>query len=405
MNQVNFDTINKTYTMMRIFSFVLLTLLLSFGCKESQQPLDELIDEQLRFAAEQYKAMDAGVPANQLPRSTHMETGELVTSGSGWWCSGFFPGSLWYLYEYTGDETLKEMAMKRTALIEKEQYNTGTHDLGFMINNSFGNGWRIAAVDDYKPVMVNGAYSLMTRYNETVGCIRSWDHGDWTFPVIIDNMMNLEYLMWAFRETGDTAFYNVCISHSDKTMEHHYRDDYSSFHLVDYDTITGEVLGRQTVQGYADESAWARGQSWGFYGFVTMYRDTREQKYLDQAVNIASFLMNHPNMPEDGIPYWDLDAPGIPDAKRDASAAAIFASGLIELSGYLETEAADACLAFAEKIVRSLASPAYRAEPGENNNFILKHSVGHLPKNSEVDVPLTYADYYFIEALLRLHAL
>jgi unsaturated chondroitin disaccharide hydrolase len=391
--------------MTRFSPFVILLALLIRSCSGSQQPLDELIDEQLRFAAEQYKGMHALVPADRLPRSAHMETGDLTTSDAGWWCSGFFPGSLWYLYEYTGDKALKEMAMARTALIEKEQYNTGTHDLGFMINNSYGNGLRIAGIEAYKPVMINGAYSLMSRYNETVGCIRSWDHGNWTFPVIIDNMMNLEYLMWAFRETGDTTFYDVCISHSEKTMENHYRDDYSSYHLVDYDTISGEVLVRQTVQGYADESAWARGQVWGFYGFVTMFRETGDNMYLEQAVNIAGFLLNHPNMPEDGVPYWDFNAPDIPDAKRDASAGAILASGLVELSGYVEPQDAEAYLAFAEKIVRTLASPEYRAEAGTNNYFILKHSVGHLPKNSEVDVPLTYADYYFIEALTRLEAL
>jgi len=388
------------------FILPIISLLLIFNaCTDRQQPLTELIDEQLSFAAEQYKGMHAIVPADRLPRSTHMETGELVTSDSRWWCSGFFPGSLWYLYDYTGDEVLKEMAMARTALIEKEQYNTGTHDLGFMINNSFGNGLRIAGIEAYKPVMINGAYSLMTRYNETVGCIKSWDHGNWTFPVIIDNMMNLEYLMWAFRETGDTTFYNVCISHSEKTMDNHFRDDYSSCHLVDYDTITGEVLGHQTVQGYADESAWARGQAWGFYGFVTMFRETGDIRYLEQAVRIADFMINHPNMPEDGVPYWDFNAPDIPDAKRDASAGAILASGLIELSGYAAAEDAETYLDFAEKTVRSLASPAYRADVGANNYFILKHSVGHLPKNSEVDVPLTYADYYFIEALMRLNAL
>jgi len=245
----------------------------------------------------------------------------------------------------------------------------------------------------------------MTRFNETVGCIRSWDHGPYTFPVIIDNMMNLEFLMWAFRETGDSSFYNVCITHTETTIKNHFRDDYSTFHLVDYDTITGGVLQQLTVQGYADESAWARGQTWGFYGFITMYRDTKADRYLKQAENIAEMLLNHPNMPEDGIPYWDFNAPDIPDAKRDASAGAILASGLIELSQYVATDASEKYLNFAEKIVRSLASDDYRAILGENNHFILKHSVGHLPNNSEIDVPLTYADYYFIEALIRLKGL
>lgn len=388
--------------MKKNFFLLFLTLIMLTACGEKEQSLDELIGEQLDFAIEQYKGMNEMLPADRLPRSTDMKTGELLTSGSGWWCSGFYPGSLWYLYEYSGDPALKKMAMERTALIEKEQYNKGTHDLGFMINDSYGQGLRIAGIEDYVPVMVNGAYSLISRYNDTVGCIRSWDHGDWEFPVIIDNMMNLEFLMWAYRQTGDEIFRDICVQHSATTMENHFREDYSTWHLVDYDTISGEVLVKQTVQGYADESAWARGQSWGFYGFVTMYRDTEDEQYLSQAVNIAEFLLNHPNMPEDGVPYWDFNAPDIPDAKRDASAGAILASGLIELSGYVEEPAAKAYLSFAEKIVRTLAGPEYRAEAGGNNHFILKHNVGHLPGNSEVDVPLTYADYYFIEALMRM---
>ncbi|MEX0988129.1 MAG: glycoside hydrolase family 88 protein [Bacteroidales bacterium] len=381
--------------------FVMLIILTS--CNTGPQPLSELIDEQLNFAAEQYTGMHAALPSEQLPRSTHMETGALVTSGSGWWCSGFFPGSLWYLYEYTGDEKLKKMAMERTGLIEKEQYNTGTHDLGFMIYNSYGQGHRVSGIESYKQVMINGAYSLASRYSETTGCIQSWDHGSWMFPVIIDNMMNLEFLMWAFRETGDSLFFDVSESHTARTIENHFRDDFSTYHLVDYDTITGEVLKRQTVQGFADESAWARGQSWGFYGFVTMYRDTKNEQYLSQALNMAEFLLNHPNMPDDGVPYWDFNAPDTPGVNRDASAGAILASGLVELSGYVEGEKAEKYRSFAEKIVRTLASDTYRAELGSNNNFILKHSVGHLPNNSEVDVPLTYADYYFIETLMRLN--
>lgn len=387
------------YTGLLLLAFVLAA---SGGCRKNETRLDDLISDQLGFAIEQYTGMNAVTPADRLPRSTNMESGELVTSGSGWWCSGFYPGSLWYLYEYSGDEELRELAEERTALIEKEQYNTGTHDLGFMIYDSYGNGYRITGNESYQPVMVNGAYSLASRFNETVGCIRSWDHGDWEFPVIIDNMMNLEYLMWAFRETGDSLFLDICTRHTENTMRNHFRPDYSSYHLVDYDTISGGVIGKQTVQGYADESAWARGQSWGLYGFVTMYRDTKEERYLQQAQHIADFLLNHPNLPEDKIPFWDYNAPDIPDAKRDASAGAIMASALIELSDFTEGEKGVKYLEIAETIVRTLASPEYRAGAGENNFFLLKHSVGHLPGNSEVDVPLTYADFYFIEALMRL---
>jgi hypothetical protein len=214
-------------------------------------------------------------------------------------------------------------------------------------------------------------------------------------------MMNLEFLMWAFRETNDSLFYNICISHSDTTIKNHFRPDFSSWHVVSYDTASGNVEKKQTHQGYSDESAWARGQVWGLYGYTTMYRDTKLDRYLLQAKNIASFLINHPNMPEDGIPYWDFNSPDIPEALRDASAGSIMASALIELSSYVDSELSAQYLAFAEKQLRTLSSPQYLAKPGENGNFILKHGVGHLPGKSEVDVPLTYGDYYFIEALLR----
>jgi hypothetical protein len=218
-------------------------------------------------------------------------------------------------------------------------------------------------------------------------------------------MMNLEFLMWAFRESGDSTFYKICVTHSDTTIKNHFRPDYSSYHVVSYDTVSGKVEVKQTHQGFADESAWARGQVWGLYGYITMYRDTKLKRYLTQAQNIADFLIGHPNMPVDMIPYWDFNAPNIPDALRDASAGSIMASALIELSGYVDSQTSQKYLQVAEKQLRTLSSPEYLAKPGENGNFILKHGVGHLPGKSEVDVPLTYGDYYFIEALLRYKAL
>ncbi len=388
---------------LKIFSALAFMFLIS--CNSDKQPMDQLIQEQLEFAIDQSKMMNASLPTDQLPRSIDPETGELITSGPSWWCSGFFPGVLWYLYEYANDEELLQMAKDRTALLEQEQYNTGTHDLGFMINDSYGLGLKITGEESYKQIMVNGAYSLLSRYNEQLGCIRSWDHGDWTFPVIIDNMMNLEYLVWAFHETGDSAFVSAVLSHTENTIMNHFRDDYSSFHLVDYDTVSGEAYSKVTVQGYADESAWARGQAWGLYGFVSMYREIGDERYLKQAVGIADFITGHENLPDDKIPYWDFNAPNIPDAKRDASAGAIICSALLELYQYADADKAQAYLQTAETILRTLSSTEYRAEAGENGNFMLKHSVGHLPVNSEVDVPLSYADYYFIESLLRMREL
>ena len=369
----------------------------------NEKPLNKIIDESLSFSARQYALMAdvMKVKPDLLPRTIDA-SGALVTSNSGWWTSGFFPGSLWYLYEYSKDDKFKDAAIQTTSRIEKEKNNTGTHDLGFMLYCSFGNGFRLTGDQSYKDVMVSGARSLSTRFRPNIGCIQSWgSRKGWQCPVIIDNMMNLEFLMWAFNQTGDSSFYRIAVTHSDTTIKNHFRSDFSTWHVVSYDTITGKVEAKQTAQGAADGSAWSRGQSWGLYGYTVMYRETGLQRYLDQAEHIADYLINHPNMPEDKIPYWDYNAPGIPDAKRDASAGAIMASALIDLSSFVGEEKGVQYLNIAEKQIRSLSSPTYLAKEGDNGNFILMHSVGSLPGNSEVDVPLTYADYYFIEALLR----
>ena len=382
------------------FSVLLLSTTL-FSCSNKNKDLKHFVNQQLNFAVEQYRGLEDALPDSLLPKTTGKD-GKLLTSGPDWWCSGFYPGTLWYLYEYSGDEKLREFAIRRTMLVEPEKNNTGTHDLGFMLYCSFGNAYRITDEARFRDILVTGAQSLATRFNPVTGCIKSWDNDKWEFPVIIDNMMNLEFLYWAARATGDEGFFNICVSHSNATMANHFRPDYSSWHLVDYDTITGRVKGKQTVQGYADSSAWARGQSWGLYGYTVGYRETKDTAYLNLAVNIAKFLLNNPNMPDDLIPYWDYDAPSIPDTYRDASAGAIMASALIELSGYAEKSDSYLFMKSAVKILHSLASDRYHAKIGQNGNFILKHSVGSLPGNHEVDVPLTYADYYFVEALMRL---
>jgi unsaturated chondroitin disaccharide hydrolase len=378
-----------------------------FSSCKMEKPMNSIIDESLAFCSKQYTLM-ADVMKEKpdlLPRTIDT-SGTLITSNSGWWTSGFFPGSLWYLYEYSKDEKYRDAAIKMTSRIEKEKNNTGTHDLGFMLYCSFGNGLRLTGEESYNDILLTGAASLSTRFRPNVGCIQSWgSRKGWQCPVIIDNMMNLELLMWAFKKSGDSSFYKIAVTHADTTILNHFRPDYSTWHVVSYDTITGKVEAKQTAQGAADGSAWARGQVWGLYGYTVMYRETGLQRYLDQARYIADFLISHPNMPEDKIPYWDFDAPGIPDTNRDASAGAIMASALIELSGFAGPEKRDLYLDIAERQIRSLASPAYMAKPGGNGNFILMHSVGSLPGNSEVDVPLTYADYYFIEALLRYRKL
>ncbi|MEL7587210.1 MAG: glycoside hydrolase family 88 protein [Prolixibacteraceae bacterium] len=386
-----------------ILIYVLAIALVS--CQPKQEPMGQLIDRSLETAVVHAKAMAVALSEKEgrLPRSINPETGELITSGSEWWCSGFFPGTLWYLYEHTGDEEMKDMAALYTARIEKEKFNTGTHDLGFMLYCSFGNGLRLTGNDSYPEVLETGSRSLVTRYDSVVGLIRSWDSNKdkWQYPVIIDNMMNLEMLMWAFKHTGDSVFYRIAVSHADKTIANHFREDNSSYHVVSYDTLTGTPQMKQTHQGASDSSVWSRGQAWGLYGYSMMYRETGKKEYLDQAKKIAGLMIDHPNFPADGIPYWDYLAPQIPDEPRDASAAAVMASALIELSACVGDELKNKYLQVAETQLRTMASPAYLAEPGTNGNFVLMHSVGSKPHNSEVDVPLSYADYYFIEALLR----
>ena len=389
--------------MKKLTFYTIITIIFIYTSCSKEKSLDKVINESMAFSIDQYNLMTAVMKdlPDQLPRTIDAE-GKLRTENSRWWTSGFYPGCLWYLYEYSGDKKLRDDAALMTARVEREKYTTNNHDVGFMLYCSFGNGLRITGEESYNEVLLTGAKSLSTRFRPNIGCIQSWGSNDkWQCPVIIDNMMNLELLMWAFRYSGDSSFYKIAVTHADTTIKNHFRPDYSSFHVVSYDTITGKVERKQTHQGYADESAWARGQVWGLYGFTTMYRDTKLERYLNQAKNIAEFLIKHPNMPEDKIPYWDFNAPDIPNALRDASAGSIMASALIELSQYVDAESAQKYLQVAEKQIRTLASPQYLANPGENGNFILKHGVGHLPGKSEVDVPLTYGDYYFIEALLR----
>ncbi|SHK84404.1 Glycosyl Hydrolase Family 88 [Chitinophaga jiangningensis] len=387
---------------------LIIPLLLSALCLQSyaqvgkaNRDLLQKADESLQFAARQYKLMAKHLPDTVLPKTTDAKTGKLATSNSRWWCSGFYPGVNWYLFEYTKDPAFKAEALKRQALVEKEKNNKGTHDLGFMMFCPFGNAYRITKDPAYKDVLLTSAASLSTRFNPTVGCIKSWDHGTWKFPVIIDNMMNLELLTWASKNGGGKKYAEIAKIHANTTMKNHFRPDYSSYHVIDYDPATGAVLQKKTHQGLADSSAWSRGQAWGLYGYTMMYRETKNKQYLAQAKHIADYILNNPHMPADMVPYWDYDAPNIPNAPRDASAAAVAASALLELSKYTDKATGNRYWGAAEKMLTSLCSPAYLAKEGENNDFILMHSTGSLPHNSEVDVPLTYADYYFVEALLR----
>src|SRR5258708_10851899 len=362
--------------------------------------LSDVIKESFDFSATQYSGMlDRLSMQTGFPRT--FVDGKLATGNPTNWTSGFFPGSLWFLYEYTGEEKWKKSAIKYTEALKEMKDYKKTHDLGFVLYCSYGNGYRLTGDAGYGSVVIDGAHSLRIRFNPTVGCIKSWDHGDWKYPVIIDNLMNLEMLTWASRAAPDPKLNEIAITHADTTLLNHYRPDHSSYHVVGYDPETGKVEVKQTHQGAADNSAWARGQTWGLYGYTMMYRETRKPVYLDQAKAIAGFLISHPRLPADKVPYWDFDAKDIPNAPRDASAAAIMCSGLIELSGYVDKNLAKQYLAVAEQQLRSLSSDSYRAKLGENGSFILMHSTGNYPQHADIDVPLNYADYYYLEAMLR----
>ncbi|NCC09000.1 MAG: glucuronyl hydrolase [Bacteroidia bacterium] len=324
------------------------------------------------------------------------------------WRSGFFPGSVWYLYELTGDERYLPLAEKYTEAIQKAQYLTWHHDIGFIINCSFGNGLRLTGNKGYESVMVQAAKSLVTRFRPAAKVIQSWDvNGNswqsqrgWQCPVIIDNMMNLELLFEATKLSGDSTYYRVAVEHADRTLAEHFRSDGSCYHVVDYDLKDGRVRYKQTAQGFSDESIWSRGQAWAIYGFTVCYRETKQRKYLDQALKTLVMMRDHPRLPKDLIPYWDMDAPQIPNEPRDVSSASCIASALYELATFDIPEAKQ-CKEYADRILTSLATSQYRAALGTNGNFILMHSVGSIPHKSEIDVPLNYADYYYLEALKR----
>ncbi len=366
-----------------------------------ERPLAGIIDDSLSFAAAQYERMLAQMDGQSgLPRS--WAEGELMRVPVSDWTSGFFPGCLWFLFEATGDPKWRNAAREYTAKVEDAKRERGTHDVGFKLSSSFGHGWRLTGDEHYRAVLLEGAASMSTRFNPAVGCIRSWDgQSQWAFPVIIDNLMNLELLTWAARNGGDPCLRNIAISHASTTLRHHFRDDASSYHVVDYHPETGEVVSRQTHQGLSDDSAWARGQAWGLYGYTMLHRELQLPACLRQAIGIAEYILGHPRLPEDKAPYWDFDAPAEPATPRDVSAAAIICSALLELSTLVPAEHAETYREFAHAQIRALSSDRYRAPPGGNGCFLLMHATGNHPQGSEIDVPLVYADYYFLEALLR----
>jgi len=390
-------------------------LLLSLGvflmtpafCHAENNDISNVINNDINFSTRQYSLMLQQIGREgkvRIPKTID-KLGRMVYIPIDDWCSGFFPGSLCYLYQLTNDKSWFVQSKRFTEALDSIQYLTWHHDVGFMIGSSYLNIYRLNPNKAYKKAIIQTAKSLCTRFRKKAGVIQSWnvDRGwqskrGWTCPVIIDNMMNLELLFEATRLSGDSTYWKVAVSHANKTLENQFRKDGSCYHVVDYDPNNGAVLHRQTAQGYADNSAWARGQAWAVYGYTVCYRYTHDRKYLDQAVKTLNFVMQNPNLPEDLIPYWDFDAPNIPNEPRDVSSAACIASALYEMNNYLPD---NGYTSLADRIIRSLSSPEYRAPLGKNGCFLLMHSVGSIPHNNEIDVPLNYADYYFLEALTR----
>ena len=379
------------------------------GIAELKSKLPEIFAK----SAAHYKALDAAATPLMknadgkvmVPQGFKRDKKELDMRKIEWWTSGHYPGSLWYLYEATGDGFFKDRATVWTENLTPIASFKGNHDIGFMMYCSFGNARRILKTEKYDHLLVEAAGTLCLRFEPKLGLIRSWGKVDdrKTFLVIPDNMMNLELLEWAAKsKNGEKRFADVARSHADVTMKNHFRADGGTYHVLNYSQKDLRVQEIRRGQGASCFTAWSRGQSWAIYGYTMMFRETGNKAYLDFAQKVSDFAINHPNMPEDGIPYWDFGAPG---EERDSSAGSIMASGLLELAKYVDAEKGAMYRKYAVKQLLSLASPAYFSEGDEIGHFLLKHGVGAKPMDSEIDTPLNYGDYYFLEALLRVREL
>ena len=389
-----------------------LGLCLLAACSVSKEEFDtdkalDYCNSQVHRTLEELKGKDGSIDYTMMPRNImdSLTTWPCRKATKNEWCSGFWPGILWYDYEYTGDETIKEEAEKFTASLKfLSETPAFDHDLGFLVFCSYGNGYRLTQNPRYKQVILDTADSLATLFRPRVGTILSWPRNVEMFGghnTIMDNLINLEMLFWAAKNGGNPYLADIAVSHADKTMKYLFRPDYTSYHVAVFDTLTGDFIRGCTHQGFSDNSMWARGQSWGIYGYTMIYRETKDARYLDFAQKVADVYLR--NLPEDYVPYWDFNDPSIPNAPRDASAAAVVASALLELSTYLQAEKAPKYKEAAVKMLKSLSSDKYRS--GKSKPSFLLHSTGHWPAGSEIDASIIYADYYYIEALLRLKRL
>ncbi len=395
--------------MKSIFAAALSFSLLAACSPESKPVFDvdtqlNYCDAQIHRTLNELRNQDGVIDYTMVPRNIpdSLDTWHCRKTTKDEWCNGFWPGILWYAYEYTGNDSIKHEAEKFTEplkfLSETPAYD---HDLGFLVFCSYGNAYRLTKNPEYKKVILDTADSLATLFNPNVGTILSWPRNVEMYGghnTIMDNMINLEMLFWASKNGGDKKLYDIAVSHAEKTMKYHFREDATSYHVAVYDTISGDFLYGCTHQGYADSSMWARGQAWAIYGYTVVYRETRDKRFLDFAQKVTDVYLSR--LPEDYVPYWDFDDPSIPNAPRDASAACVVASALLELSSYVADDKAEEYKNAAVKMLESLSSDAYQSRDAKPS-FLL-HSVGHKPAGSEIDASIIYADYYYIEALLRL---
>lgn len=380
-----------------------LLFLVFFSCQTAKKNLDKDPKSDTishaSIANRFHTLLDYKVNPQAIPRGMENNLKDIKTSVVSTWTSGFFAGNLWYIYLLTHNDAFKNKALEWTQIVENEKYNNTDHDIGFKINCSFGNAYKITADEKFKSIIIQSAKTLITRYDDKTKVIKSWDakKGKWDYPVIIDNMMNLELLFEASLLTNDSIYAKIAINHANTTLKNHFRKDHSVYHLVDY-LPDGTVKSKMTHQGYRDESVWARGQAWAVYGYTMVYRYTKNETYLNQATQTANFYLNHKGLPSDGIPFWDFDDPAIPNAPKDVSAATVMASAFFELYSYTKNER---YLNYANKVLKSVQKPEYLLNEAITAPFILNRSTGNYNKNSEIDCPIVYADYYLLEALVR----
>lgn len=378
------------------------------GTTSGQFDVDKALaycDTQVRRTLDELSRGNEGTDYTMMPRNIPDSTSHWYCSKATKeeWCAGFWPGILWYDYEYTKDPVIKAEAERFTDALESISHITPAydHDLGFLIFCSYGNGYRLTHNEAYREVILRSADALAELFNPKAGTILSWPRNVEMLGghnTIMDNMINLEMLFWASKNGGDKKLYDIAVSHADTTMKYHFRPDYTSYHVAVYDTLTGHFIKGMTHQGYSDSSMWARGQAWAIYGYTVVYRETQDPKYLDFVQQVADVYLKR--LPDDYIPYWDFDDPAIPYAPRDASAACVVASALLELSGYVSPEKGSTYREAALRMLENLSSDKYQC--GKQKPAFLLHSTGHYPNGSEIDASIIYADYYYIEALLRL---